>query len=70
MSDIVTVDDLDFDLIDYIDVDSNNFWSASFPPNDPNVWQGEVRIGASPGLSATFTFTGALHTPSLPQLTS
>ncbi|TBU40770.1 hypothetical protein BD309DRAFT_966666 [Dichomitus squalens] len=59
MSDLITVDDLAFDEITYIDVDDNNFWNPFFPPNDPNVRQGEVRMGASTGLSATFTFTGS-----------
>ena len=59
MSDLVTVDDLEFDKIHYISVDDNNFWDSYRPPNDPNVWEGEVREVVNAGPSALFTFTGA-----------
>ncbi|KAM5530182.1 hypothetical protein V8D89_016148 [Ganoderma adspersum] len=59
MSGLVTVDDLEFDKIHYISVDDNNFWNSYRPPNDPDVWEGEVREVANAGPSAIFTFTGS-----------
>ena len=59
MSGLVTVDDLEFDKIHYISVDDNNFWNSYRPPNDPDVWEGEVREVANAGPSAIFTSTGA-----------
>ncbi|KAI1784339.1 hypothetical protein LXA43DRAFT_976725 [Ganoderma leucocontextum] len=59
MSGLVTVDDLEFDKIHYISVDDNNFWDSYRPPNDPNVWEGEVREVVNAGPSAIFTFTGS-----------
>ena len=61
MSDLVTVDDLDFNAIDYFDTNTIS-WDFYQPPNDPNVWDAEVRLADGPGVSAVFKFTGSSTT--------
>ncbi|KAI0665678.1 hypothetical protein C8Q78DRAFT_1063539 [Trametes maxima] len=59
-SDLITVDNLDFNQITYsTSPDENLDWIPYQPPNDPDVWNALVERAAAPGLSATFSFTGS-----------
>ncbi|KAI0645303.1 hypothetical protein C8Q79DRAFT_1011383 [Trametes meyenii] len=59
-SDLITVDNLDFNQITYSTYpDDHLSWSPYQPPNDPDVWNALVQRAAVSGLSATFSFTGS-----------
>lgn len=57
MSDVVTVDDLEFDKVHYSSTPTL-FWDLYVPEHAADVWDGELHRASTPGLSATFSFTG------------
>ncbi|KAI0766999.1 hypothetical protein C8Q74DRAFT_1277409 [Fomes fomentarius] len=58
MSDVVTVDDLEFDKVHYSSTPTA-FWDTYVPENAADVWDGELHRASTPGLSATLSFTGS-----------
>ncbi|KAI8974011.1 hypothetical protein BD414DRAFT_447774 [Trametes punicea] len=58
-SNLVTVDDSDTASINYLAAANGDDWIPILPPNNPNVWDGDLTEAASVGLSAIFTFTGS-----------
>ena len=62
MSDLVTVDDLAYDQIDYSSTPTL-FWNSINLPDDPNVWNGGVNAATAEGLSVQFSFTGTSLLP-------
>ncbi|KAI0741197.1 hypothetical protein C8Q76DRAFT_710508 [Earliella scabrosa] len=60
-SNIVTVDNEEYDRIRYLspESDSTFFWLPSTPVNAADVWDGSVQVATDAGLSAVFSFTGS-----------
>ena len=59
MSDLVSVDNLDFSHYQYFGTsDGQNNWLPDNPPNDPNIWSQQLEAAEAPGMSVIFSFTG------------
>ena len=59
-SNIVTVDNEEYDRIRYLSSGSDftSIWLPSTPANAADVWDGSVEVATNAGMSAVFSFTG------------